>query len=168
METSGLENGLGLAFLGASACLVVRARVPNAPPSRAAGAAFLLSFAALVRPDYVLLVAPSMALVCALARGWRRLALAALGVSAALAHQIFRMGYFASVVPNTALAKRAFGLSGKQGWHYLWNTLGVYWLLVPLAVVALTFVWERRSFARDWCSTVRSRERILCSVTMPP
>jgi arabinofuranosyltransferase len=131
----------------------VRARAPHAAPRKAAAAAFALSFAALVRPDYVLLVAPSLASLCVLARGWRRFALAALGVSSALAYHSFRMGYFASAVPNTALAKRVFELSGRQGWHYLWNTLGVYWLLVPLAVVALAFAWERRSFARDWRST---------------
>jgi arabinofuranosyltransferase len=63
------------------------------------------------------------------------------------------MGYFASMVPNTALAKRAFELSWAQGWHYLWNTLGVYWLLVPLAVVLLSVGRELRSSARDWLST---------------
>jgi len=151
--TSGLENGLGLSFLGACTCLVVRARASGAHPRRAAGAAFALSFAALIRPDYVLLVAPLLASVCLLARGWRRFALAVLGVSGALAYQLFRMGYFASVVPNTALAKRAFELSWGQGRHYLWNTLGVYWLLVPLAAVALTFAWELRSSARDQGST---------------
>jgi arabinofuranosyltransferase len=149
--TSGLENGLGLAFLGACACLVARARAPGATPRSAAAAAFALSFATLIRPDYQLLVAPLLASVCLLARGRRRWALGALGVSAGLGYQLFRMGYFASVVPNTALAKRAFEFSAEQGWHYLWNTLGVYWLLVPLAVVALTFVWELRS-SRDWLS----------------
>jgi arabinofuranosyltransferase len=151
--TSGLENGLGLAFLGGCACLVARARAPGATPRSAAGAAFALSFAVLIRPDCELLVAPWLASVCLLARGWRRLALAVLGCSAGLAYQIFRMGYFASVVPNTALAKRAFEFSAEQGWHYLWNTLGVYWLLVPLVVAALTFAWEHRWRAPDWLST---------------
>ena len=146
--TSGLENGLGLAFLGACTCLVARARASGAAPRSAAAAAFALSFAALIRPDFELLVAPLLASVCLLARGWRRLALAALGLSAALAYQIFRMGYFASVMPNTALAKRAFDFSWEQGGHYLWNTLGVYWLPVPLAVAALTYVRELRSSAR--------------------
>jgi arabinofuranosyltransferase len=145
--SSGLENGLGLTFLGASTCLVARARAPGAAPRGAAWAAFALSFGPLIRPDYALLTAPLLANVCLLARGRRRLVLAALGMSAALAYQIFRMGYFASMVPNTALAKRAFELSWEQGLHYLWNTLGVYWLLVPLAVWALALTWNLTSLA---------------------
>jgi arabinofuranosyltransferase len=141
--TSGLENGLGLAFLGASACLVTRARAPGATARAAASAAFLLSFATLIRPDYELLAAPLLASVCLAARGWRRLGLLALGLSAGCAYQIFRMGYFASVVPNTALAKQAFEPRWAQGAHYLWNSVGVYWLLIPFGAWVVALVGQR-------------------------
>jgi len=139
--TSGLEHGLGLAFQGTVACLTARAVRPGAARSSSFAAAFALSFAPLIRPDYELLALPLLGLLCLRARGVRRrLELAGLGLSAGLAHEIFRMGYFGSLVPNTALAKEAFELRWTQGLHYLWNSVGVYWLLVPLGALGLGLV----------------------------
>src|SRR5205814_10257485 len=35
-----------------------------------------------------------------------------------VAYEVFRMGYYGEVVPNTALAKDAGGLHMSQGWAY--------------------------------------------------
>jgi arabinofuranosyltransferase len=47
------------------------------------------------------------------------------------------MGYFASIVPSTALAKDAGGLHLHQGVHYGADLLNTYWLWVPLACLAV-------------------------------
>jgi len=55
-----------------------------------------------------------------------------------LAYQVFRMGYFASLVPNTALAKEPGLAEWGRGWDYLLNLLVPYALPVPLALLLLT------------------------------
>jgi arabinofuranosyltransferase len=143
--TSGLENGLGLTFLGASFALGSLATRDEARPrGSAAAAAFLLGCAPLIRPDFELLALPLLGLLCWQARGLgRKLALAGLGVSAGAGYEIFRMGYFASLVPNTALAKQAFDQRWTQGLRYLWNSVGLYWLIVPTFVLALALLLPR-------------------------
>ena len=87
--------------------------------SRIFSAAFFVALLAVQRPTSV------------------RSALRPLLVMVALpaAYQVFRMGYFAVLVPNTALAKEA-GLSRwGQGADYAWDTLGTYWLFIPLVLL---------------------------------
>lgn len=127
--SSGLENGLGLLWLGASAWLWARAKRPFLT-------ALVLGIAPVVRPDYALLGLPLGVLLLAREVGvGRRSKLIAIAAVPGCAYQIFRMGYFASVVPNTALAKEAFESYWAQGGHYLWNTLHVYFLWWPLGFV---------------------------------
>ena len=143
--TSGLENGLGLAFLGGSYWAVAACLAAPRPSQRALdAAALLLGAGPLVRPDYALLSQPLVALLCWRASGARarfRTAGASLAVGAL--YQVFRMGYFACLVPNTALAKEAFRARWDQGLLYFWNSAGVYWLLVPLACAVLGVVCRR-------------------------
>ena len=55
--------------------------------------------------------------------------------------ELFRMGYYGILVPNTALAKDAGGTYWSQGWNYLVDLVAPYWLWVPvLAVVAVAVV----------------------------
>ena len=62
------------------------------------------------------------------------------------------MGYFAMLVPNTALAKEA-GLSRwGQGAAYAWDTLGTYWLLVPLALLGAWLARRLPDLARTQTS----------------
>ncbi len=144
--TSGLENALGLTWFGA--CLWLTARAwESTSLRRLLLAASLVGIAPLVRPDYALLGAPLGALLVYAAPTLRaRLQVALAGIAPGLAYQIFRMGYFAALTPNTALAKEAFESSWNQGFYYLWNTVGLYWLWVPLACVlmALSLVCNLR------------------------
>lgn len=55
---------------------------------------------------------------------------------APLAYQLFRMGYYATLVPNTALAKDADLSAWDRGVDYLANTVGPYRLLLPALPVA--------------------------------
>ena len=64
----------------------------------------------------------------------------AVALALPVAYQIFRMGYFASLVPSTALAKDSGGLHLAQGWSYLTDLVGTYALWIPLVVLAVALV----------------------------
>ncbi|MDO5683995.1 MAG: hypothetical protein Q4G46_14360, partial [Propionibacteriaceae bacterium] len=78
----------------------------------------------------------------------------AIALATPAAYQIFRMGYYALLAPNTALAKDATDTRWLQGLNYLVDYAGLYVLLVPLLVGALgtglhmTYAWRTRSQAR--------------------
>jgi arabinofuranosyltransferase len=137
--TSALENGIGLAWFGLSYWLLARLldtrRASRPSPLRAAA---VVGLAPLMRPDYALYALP-FGLLCMLAgQSWRERARIALCCAApAGSYQLFRMGYFAALVPNTAIAKEAFEPRWDQGLLYLDNTFGTYQLWAPLALVAL-------------------------------
>ena len=135
--TSGLENGLGVAFLGAGYWLVARAARQGGRRGLL-GAAAWMGCAPLVRPDFYVLVAPLLLFTVARASGWRlRLGVLAAGAAAGVAYEVFRMGYFASLVPNTALAKEAFLSRWEDGLSYFWNSVGLYWLIVPASALSV-------------------------------
>ncbi len=159
--TSGLETSLVFGWLGASFLGLVwvaaeragRAPRPDegelAPPPRLAprraprrarvvALAVLLGVGPLVRPD----LAPfSMCFLLALlfaARPLSRRAAAgflAAGLALPVGYQLFRMGYFAALVPSTALAKEAGLAYWGRGVGYLGDLLLTYLLPLPLAVL---------------------------------
>jgi arabinofuranosyltransferase len=144
--TSGLETGLWFAWLGA--CLVVLARrVPEPGGSGAEArsaltplaAPVLLGLGPLVRPDFFLFSAAFVGLHLHLSRPvrveWARAVLWA--VALPVAYQIFRMGWFASVVPSPALATEAGRSFLERGTAYVADLAGTYALAVPLAVIAI-------------------------------
>jgi hypothetical protein len=51
-------------------------------------------------------------------------------------YQLFRMGYYAQLVWNPAVTKSVARAQWGQGWTYLRDLLGTYWLLVPLGLLA--------------------------------
>ncbi len=132
--TSGLESGLALAWIGSAYLALVRSW--SGAARHVWPAAMLIGLGPLVRPD---LGVVALALLLALGLAgrqpghWLRLALAAGALPAA--YQLFRMGYFAAIVPNTALAKEAGLARWDQGWRYLVDFAGAYWLLVPAAAL---------------------------------
>lgn len=147
--TSGLETGLIFGWLGVSfwALAVLHFKEPPRPRAgwrRAlprvspASTALLVGLGPLVRPDLAifsagflvaLLVAPRVA-----GRATRvRLVLVA--VLLPVAYQLFRMGYFAALAPNTALAKEAGISDWARGWAYLKDFVEPYYLVVPLAAL---------------------------------
>lgn len=143
--TSGLETSLSMAWIaGCFAALAFRLR-RLAPGVRQAAwqpwpVACLIGLGPLVRPDFALLsVAFGIALLWQSSRslkGW--LAAAGVALCVPLAYEVFRMGFFASLVPNTALAKANGSLT--QGWTYVQDFVGTYWLSAPLAVGALAIL----------------------------
>lgn len=138
--TSALENGLGLGYLGVAYLLVWRTEAARSAAVRGAVAAFVGLFP-YVRPDYALFAAPLIVLLIASERGLaRKLTVLVLAGLPGLVLQLFRMGYFASLVPNTALAKEAFESRWTQGGRYLGNLFEVYALSVPLGAALLALV----------------------------
>jgi arabinofuranosyltransferase len=142
--TSGLENGLGLLWIGASWWLLTRrlAEGRSCDPSRPWWVAVVLGIGPLIRPDFLILSAFFvLALLLLSDRGWEmRLLAIGLGVALPVASELFRMGYYGNLVPNTALAKEASLSNWQQGWDYLLDFFGPYILLLPLLLLLGAFI----------------------------
>jgi arabinofuranosyltransferase len=137
--TSGLEMGLVWLWIAASWYVLVSvARAGNINSRKRAGFAIVLGLAPLVRPDLGLMMVLFVVAWFVLVRPRRivfdLVALLALPV----AYQVFRMGYYATIVPSTALAKDAGALHVGQGWTYATNFIDPYRLWVTGIFVALT------------------------------
>jgi arabinofuranosyltransferase len=149
--TAGLETGLAIGWVGASfaalARLAARQREGSVvAPRRALAVAVLVGLGPLVRPEGALLSLAFVVVLCTMAavREVPRWRLVAAALVPPVAYQLFRMGYYASVVPNTALAKAAGESRWDQGWYYLVNTAGPYALVVPLLAMGVWVVAVRR------------------------
>lgn len=156
--TSGLETGLAFLWLGA--CFFALAwrlgRASQAPARPAAWrplwVAVLVGLGPLVRPDLVLVAALlGLALLVQSRPTWRSYLG---GATAALAlpvlYEVFRTGYYAALVPNTALAKSAGAALWSKGLTYLDDYAGLYLLAIPLLGVAV-FTWMPAVLAQGRC-----------------
>jgi arabinofuranosyltransferase len=167
--TSGLETGLALGWLGLchwglAAFLDPRRR----PRGGEAGLwAVIASLGPLIRPDLAVMSVGFLILLLVLAppAGLRR-SIQLLASAAALPapYQIFRMGYFAAVVPNTALAKEAAAARWDQGLVYLADFVGPYALWLPLAVLG---TWWLGSLVRAMRLAADVRGRALAFTLIP-
>lgn len=144
--TSGLETGLTFLWLGASFWLlsrryaVTRAALVERPPAwRPLYSGLVIGSGALVRPDLVLIAVPLGLVWLLLSRpGWRsRLGGLFVLCTPPVGYEVFRMGYYASVVPNTALAKDAESAVWERGLAYLGDFAGRYQLAVPLLALVV-------------------------------
>jgi arabinofuranosyltransferase len=140
--TSGLESGLVIGWLGGTFWLLARRRLASTGGLRAA--AFVIGCGPLVRPDLGLF-AVAFALVLIVirlhgaadrpaAREW--IVLPLIAGTLPVGYQVFRMGFFAAVVPNAALAKEASLAYWSQGWRYTLDFIGPYALWLPTLVAA--------------------------------
>jgi arabinofuranosyltransferase len=137
--SSGLETGLSTAWLGA--CLYLLARWGRGEARLPAGTAVVVGLGPLIRPDLGLFstLFVGVVLVAGAPRdAWRaRLRVIGLVLAVPLAYQIFRMGYYGSLVPNPALAKEAGKPWWENGWRYLHRSVDPYWLWVPGLVLGV-------------------------------
>jgi arabinofuranosyltransferase len=152
--TSGLETGLAFAWLGASYWLLLRRLLGPPGSADAAGSdgdalarpgaldrwwvPVTLGVGPLIRPDLALFSGVFVVVLVVTSRsGWaRRGAAVALALAAPVAYEIFRMAYFASLVPNPALTKEAGEAQWSRGLDYLTNLVEPYHLLVAAALLA--------------------------------
>jgi arabinofuranosyltransferase len=138
-ETSGLEIGLVFAWLGG--CWFVLARWAVSPARMPTLAAVVLGLGWLVRPE--LTIFSGVFLVVVLAVEWRSggrrdaLRIAAAAAALPLAYQVFRMGYYGSLVANPAVAKESSSTNWDRGWDYLVDFGEPYWLWVPAIILVL-------------------------------
>ena len=142
-STSGLEMGLVWLWIAASwYVLVSTARSGEINGRRRIGFGVIIGLAPLVRPDLTLMMLCFLVAWFWLVRprrvGFDLIAILALPV----VYQIFRMGYYATIVPTTALAKDAGGLHLGQGWTYAKNFIEPYSLWVTAIFVAAALVYR--------------------------
>lgn len=179
--SSGLETGLGLAWLGIAYDVSAR-RVLAAPrrtvPVEKGLTAALLGGGSLIRPEFALY---SLAFVMSLAVAvvsasegriqGRRVAsaLAQVAIGAGFlpcTMQLLRMGYFASAVPNTAIAKEAFASNWTQGLCYFDNFFGTYKLAWPLIGAAVFWVATLYGHAvkQRWAALLLTATLVLAAI----
>jgi arabinofuranosyltransferase len=131
--TSGLETGLVFAWLGG--CFWILAGWAAEPTRLSAPRAVILGLGWLVRPEMVLFSAAFVVVVLAAQwsrDGWRhRARFVVAAVALPVAYQVFRMGFYGSLVANTAVVKEGSSASWERGWRYLSDFTGPYWLWVP-------------------------------------
>lgn len=138
--TSGLETGLCLCWLAAIWWLVGALR-PDAG-RRTRIFAVVAGLGPLVRPDFALASAVFLAAGWLIARPtWRAtLACAGLALAIPLAYEVFRAGYYGTLVPLPALAKSAADADWQRGLKYLLRFVKPHVLYVPLGVLAVAAV----------------------------
>lgn len=163
--TSGLETGLAMAWLGL--CFWGCARHPWA------GRRWLpavVGLGPLIRPDMAIYSAGFLVVLLWVddptrpRRARDHLRILAAAAALPLAYQIFRMGYFAAPVPNTAIAKEASSARWDQGARYLADFARPYWLWIPLAAALSSVLLGARSLL----ASARFRRRRLLALTVAP
>jgi arabinofuranosyltransferase len=148
-STSGLEMGLVWLWLASSwLVLVSAARAEEVTGRRRTAGAVVLGLAPLIRPELGLMMLCFVVAWFLLVHPRRVVRDLVAMFALPVVYQIFRMGYYASLVPNTALAKDAGGLHAGQGWNYAFDLIDSYklWLSAVLVVAALAV---RRIGRRD-------------------
>ncbi|MEX3655005.1 flagellar motor control protein ZomB [Mycolicibacterium fortuitum] len=155
--TSGLENGLVLAYLGLLwwmlVCWSQALRRPNPVSSKYFDAALaaVAGLSVLIRPELALIGGGALVMMLIAARGWRRRVLILVaGGLLPVAYQIFRMGYYGLLVPGTAVAKDASGSKWTQGFTYLTNFNHPYLLWVPVLLLAALGAVLLTTRTRPW------------------
>lgn len=141
--TSGLEHALEISWVAVLWWLLIRwSSAPRVRVRGVFGVVVWAGLAPLVRPEESIVA--GLALVVVLGAplppsrfaAWKlRVLLLVAGGFLPVVYQIFRMGYYGLPVPNTAIAKDASGAKWSQGFHYLWNLLGPYFLWIPLILL---------------------------------
>lgn len=146
--TSGLENCLTTAWIGGSIWALGRiaTRVmdtePNSPPIERS-LPVIIGMGVLIRPDLVVLTGFYLlaALVLLRHRGSRSIVrFMGLAMIAPVLYEVFRAGYYGSLLPNTVLVKDASGAYWDEGLNYLTDFANPYMLWVPGLAVALVLV----------------------------
>ena len=157
--TSGLENGLCIFWIAALWCQFVawgrRGRVIGPVGSGTAtghtpgrinnpatlALAFTAGLAPLIRPELTVLGGLILLVMVAAPASWKmRAGIAVVAGVLPVSYQIFRMGYYALLVPNPAVAKDASGSKWAQGFDYVGNLFSPYLLVLPLILLIVVAV----------------------------
>jgi arabinofuranosyltransferase len=130
--SSGLETGLCFAYVAISWWLLVDVE------RRTLTAMIVFGLGPLVRPDFaVVAVVFSLATWLIVRPPWRRtLALLGAGIALPLTYEVFRAGYYGTLVPLPALAKSAGAAVWDRGLAYALDYQRPYRLWIPLVLLA--------------------------------
>ena len=135
--TSGLETGLVFLWLGFALWTLATWSISGARMKRLNGV--LLGLGWLVRPELAVYSVAFLAVVLALQwrdDTWRdRTKFLASALALPFAYELFRMGYYGSLVANTAIAKEATRLNWSWGWSYLKDFVSTYWFFIPVIIL---------------------------------
>ncbi|MGQ4598774.1 flagellar motor control protein ZomB [Nocardia sp. R6R-6] len=153
--TSGLESGLVICWIGVLWWQLMRwSQAKSVRLPGLLGLVFLAGLAPLIRPEMTLVGAFALLMIFLAPMPESRLrpiVLRAVIVAVAglvpLGYQIWRMGYYGLPYPNTAVAKDAGGAKWGQGFTYLWDLVGPYFLWLPLLVLLIAGVVAARTQA---------------------
>ncbi len=153
--TSGLESGLVICWIGLLWWQLMRwSQAKSVRLPGLLGLVFLAGLAPLIRPEMTLVGALALLMIFFAPMPESRLrpiVLRAVIVAVAglvpLGYQIWRMGYYGLPYPNTAVAKDAGGAKWGQGFTYLWDLVGPYFLWAPLLVLLVAGVLAARTRA---------------------
>ncbi|MFN8087751.1 MAG: flagellar motor control protein ZomB [Mycobacterium sp.] len=141
--TSGLENCLVIAWIGALWLMMVRwSQQTRNNPWFIGSLAVVAGLSVLVRPELALVGGLALVMLLVATPGWRhRVLIVAAGGLLPVGYEIFRMGYYGLLVPQTALAKDASGAKWSQGFVYLTNFSTPYALWIPaLLLIAIGII----------------------------
>ncbi len=139
--TSGLEMSLVWLWIACCWLALTRLVTTSEPTARARRWSLIaLGLGPLVRPELGLMVIVFLIAWFLLATPRRVVHDLAIAFAIPVAYQIFRMGFFASLVPSTALAKDSSGLHVGQGWRYFSDLVSTYWLWIPLVMILIIVV----------------------------
>lgn len=145
--TSGLETGLVFGWLGSciyglvcvgrvrASCDLSGSSKTVVPP---AWLVVLIGVGPLIRPDLAVFSIGFLAgaVLLSVPLGWRSMVRIFVYAGALpVAYQVFRMGYYGSLVPNTAIAKEAGAVVWDRGVSYVGDFVSTYFLWVPLTIV---------------------------------
>lgn len=136
--SSGLEGGLVFGWLGLSVFLL-GLWAQREDQSLGSWTAAILGLGWVIRPELVLLSVAFLgaALVGQSGQSWRsRLRVGAAMFAIPFAYQVFRMGYYGSLLANTAYAKNAGASHWHRGYRYLADFVGTYELWIPIVLLA--------------------------------
>lgn len=139
--SSGLENGLFTLWFGASFWMLARWGSEERALPRF-WSAVVLGLGPLIRPDLALISAAFLiaVFVVSTASVRSRLGYVAIALALPVAYELFRMGYYDSLTPNTAAAKEASRSWWSQGLRYLRDAGRPHWLWIPLLAIVVMYV----------------------------
>jgi arabinofuranosyltransferase len=155
--TSGLETGLSFSWIALTFWGLVRwVRAERPAPHRPVWLLITLGIGPLVRPDFAVITGILLlfVVIAGVGRWWQRVLGLVLAALLPVAYQVFRMGYYGLLVPNTAVAKESSRPLWQRGFTYLADLVAPHLLYVPalvavllLAVLAPQARWNRREWA---------------------
>jgi arabinofuranosyltransferase len=114
----------------------------------------------LVRPDLAVASGTFLVAQCVLVAAHRKRVLAIAGAALALpfAYEVFRAGFYGTLVPLPALTKGAGHADWSRGWDYLTCYVGPFALWLPFGALFVPFAIVARKLAR--------RDRILIAAPL--